>query len=69
MLDSTGNSYELHHIGQEANGTLVVLTQEEHDNIALHGFKSISEINRNEFAKQRKKLWKSIANMFENGEL
>ena len=69
MLDSTGNSYELHHIGQEANGTLAVLTQEEHDNIALHGFKSISEINRNEFAKQRKKLWKSIANMFENGEL
>ena len=69
MLDSAGNSYELHHIGQEANGTLAVLTQGEHDNIALHGFKSISEINRSEFAKQRKELWKSIAKMFENGEL
>ena len=68
-INKDGEVIELHHIGQEENGTLAVLTQEEHDNIALHGFKSISEIDRSEFAKQRKELWKSIAKMFENGEL
>ncbi len=69
MLDSAGNSYELHHIGQEANGTLAILTQEQHDNIVLHGFKTISEIDRTEFANVRKRLWKTIAQMLESGGL
>lgn len=66
-LDKNGKPYEIHHIGQNSNGTLAILTQTEHDNAALHGFKAISEINRDEFAKERKLLWKSIANLIDNG--
>ena len=60
-LDSMGNPYELHHIGQEADATLAMLTQSQHDNIALHGFKKISEIDRNAFAKQRRDFYKMLA--------
>lgn len=63
-LDENGLSYELHHIGQEANGTIAVLTQSQHDNIALHGFKDISVIDRNAFKQFRKKFWKEMAKMF-----
>jgi hypothetical protein len=68
-LDPDGNYYELHHIGQEADGTLAILTQSEHDNAVLHGFKSISEINRSIFAGQKKKFWMTMAQMLKNGEL
>ena len=62
-LDSLGNPYELHHIGQEADATLAMLTQSQHDNIALHGFKKISEIDRNAFAKQRRDFYKMMASL------
>lgn len=66
-LDSAGNSYELHHIGQEADATLAILTQSEHDSAALHGFKTISEIDRDTFAVQRKYFWKTMAQKLESG--
>ena len=59
-LDANGISFELHHIGQEADATLAILTQTEHDNAALHGFKAISEIERGAIAIQRKKFWKTM---------
>ena len=58
--DVNGNSYELHHIGQNKNGTLAILTKEQHDNAVLHGYKSISEIDRNLFAKEKIQIWKAI---------
>ena len=66
-LDSAGNSYELHHIGQEADATLAILTQAEHDNAALHGFKAISEIDRKAFGVQRSNFWKTMATVLESG--
>lgn len=68
-LDASGNSFELHHIGQEADATLAILTQAEHDNAALHGFKSISAIDRPEFAGQRYRFWKTMANLMESGAI
>jgi hypothetical protein len=68
-LDSAGNSYELHHIGQKADATLAILTQSEHDSASLHGFKTISEIDRNVFATQRKNFWKTMAQKLESGAI
>jgi hypothetical protein len=53
--DAAGNirTFEWHHIGQRANGTLALLTQSEHDNPALHGFLAQTEINRTVFAAER----------------
>ena len=64
-LDAGGNSYELHHIGQNVDGTLAVLTKAEHDNPALHGFKMVSEINRPEFDVIRRHFWKTMAKILE----
>lgn len=68
-LDPSGKSYELHHIGQEAGVTLAILTQAEHDNAALHGFKAISEIDRKAFAVQRSNFWKTMATVLESGAI
>jgi len=68
-LDDLGNSYELHHIGQNADGTLAILTKVEHDKPGLHGFKLVSEIDRKEFDKLRIALWKTIGKMVEEGAL
>ena len=66
-LDDAGMPYELHHIGQKADGTLAILTQAEHDSAFLHGFKAISEIDRKVFAKQRSNFWKTMATILESG--
>lgn len=63
-LDSTGTPLELHHIGQSSDATLITLTQAEHDNAALHGFKLTSEIDRPEFKKIREEFWKTVATIF-----
>lgn len=68
-LDENGMSYELHHVGQNANGTLAILSTEEHKNAVLHGYKAVSEIDRNAFAQERKQVWMSIANLIESGGL
>ena len=66
-LDPAGNPYQLHHIGQEANATLAMLTNEEHKNAALHLFKEISEIDRKLFDKQRAQFYKEFAKLLMNG--
>lgn len=68
-LDATGNSFELHHIGQNADATLAILTQSEHDSAVLHGFKAISEIDRTAFATQRSHFWKTMAKLLEEGAI
>lgn len=68
-LDTTGTPFELHHVGQKADATLSILTQAEHDNAALHGFKTISEINRTAFAQERKNFWIAMADLLERGLL
>ncbi len=68
-LDSAGNSFELHHIGQNSDAALAILTQSEHDSAALHGFKAISEIDRTAFATQRSRFWKTMAKMLESGAI
>lgn len=68
-LDIDGKKFELHHIGQKADGTLAILTQKEHDDIALHGFKAISEIDRTMFAAQRKQFWMTMAEIIESGAI
>lgn len=65
-IDKNGKSFELHHIGQEANGTLAILSTEEHDAAVLHGYKIVSEIDRNAFKKTREKFWKSLAQMYKD---
>lgn len=66
-IDSSGASYELHHIGQEARATLAMLTKSEHANAVLHGFKAISEIDRKLFDKQRAQFYKELAKLLMNG--
>lgn len=70
-VDAEGNvfKYELHHIGQESDATLAILTTAEHDNAALHGFKAISEINRPGFDGVRRNFWKTMAKMIEGGAI
>lgn len=55
-IDELGNTYEWHHIGQENNATLALLTQTEHDASSLHGFKVVSEIDRAAFNEYKKIL-------------
>lgn len=61
-LDITGRPFEWHHIGQNSDATLALLTAAEHDVGALHGFKTISEINRSSFDAYKKILNKNLAN-------
>lgn len=69
-IDKNGNSYELHHIGQENDATLAILTKAEHDEAALHGFKTVSEIDRKTFNNVTKpNFWKSLAKLYETSAI
>ena len=60
---ASGKPYELHHINQDPNGTLAVLTSKQHDDPTLHIAKD-SEIDRRAFDKIRKLFWESYAKGF-----
>lgn len=64
-LDPSGKAYELHHIGQHADSTLAILTQEEHrlgDSYKIwHELVGESEIDRIAFDKIRQAFWKNLA--------
>lgn len=63
-LDSDGNSYELHHVGQRKKGTLAILTQKEHDNPAIHGFLERTEVHHDgTWDAERRAFWKAFAAM------
>jgi hypothetical protein len=58
----TGKAYQLHHVGQKADGTLAVLTESQHqgNSAVLHIFGKDPEMNRSEFAKIRKEFWEYL---------
>lgn len=66
-LDPGGNAYELHHINQRADGTLAVLSMEEHrgKGVAriLNTAGKSSEIDRPAFETQKKQFWRDYASI------
>lgn len=63
-LDSkTEKAFQLHHVNQDPNGTLAILTEAEHqgNSAILNIFGKASEINRAEFDKIRRKFWIALA--------
>ena len=67
---ATGEAYELHHIGQKADGTLAVLTRDQHRKNAsiLNQPGKASEIDRSGFGNTRKEFWKYAGTyVFGNG--
>ena len=63
--DASGNSFELHHVGQKKDGTLAILTETEHDNPAIHGFLKRTEAHApgTNWDKERQDFWKAFAAM------
>jgi hypothetical protein len=59
----TGKVYQLHHINQDSNGTLAILTEAEHqgNSSILNIFGKESEIDRKAFEKIRQEFWKKYA--------
>jgi hypothetical protein len=69
-LDANGKPIELHHIGQKQDSPLAELTCTEHrsngnDNV-LHNKQKESEINREDFNKERQNHWKARAEQIES---
>lgn len=64
-LTESGETVELHHIGQKQDSPLAELTTQEHrgkgNDTILHDKQKDSEIDRGEFAKERKQHWESRA--------
>ena len=64
-LTKDGQEVELHHIGQKPDAPLAELTTQEHRGVGndtiLHDKNKESEIDRNEFEKERKDHWKDRA--------
>lgn len=66
-MDPTGKSYQLHHINQEIDGTLAILTEKEHlgNSLILNtaGKPGVhSKLSESVWKKQRNEFWKSFAN-------
>ena len=61
----TGLSYQLHHIGQQQNSTLAILTESEHmqhgNNQIWHLIGKATEIDRDAFSIQRSDFWIELA--------
>lgn len=68
-LGATGKSLELHPIGQEVDATLAIRTQTEHHNPDLHLFREISEIDREKFAIPKRRFWKDMVRLLQEGGL
>lgn len=67
---ATGKAYQLHHIGQKADGTLAVLTEDQHlgNSTILNIAGKTSEIDRSGFGNTRKEFWKYAGTyVFGNG--
>lgn len=60
---ATGKYYQLHHINQNADGTLAILTEAEHqgNTLILNKPGGAKEISEAAWAKQRKAYWKAFA--------
>ena len=55
-IDAAGKEFQWHHIGQNNNATLALLTSTEHSAGALHGFKVVSEIDRAAFNTYKREI-------------
>ena len=67
---ATGKAYQLHHIGQKADGTLAILTESQHqgNSAILNIVGKESEIDRTAFNATRKAFWEYLGNVvFANG--
>lgn len=68
-LDPTGTAYELHHIGQQANSTLAILTKAEHmqggNNVIWHEFGVEGVDHGAVWATQRSEFWTECANILQ----
>lgn len=67
---ATGKAYQLHHIGQKADGTLAVVTEAQHqgNSAILNIVGKESEIDRAGFATVRKEFWEYMGKVvFANG--
>ena len=64
---ATNLPYELHHIGQEMDSTLAILSKAEHmqggNNTIWHVLGEESKIDRQVFAKQKAAFWKAMASL------
>ena len=62
---ATGQAYQLHHIGQEMDSTLAILSGAEHmragNNQIWHEVTEATRIDRNVFRYQREDFWKSMS--------
>lgn len=63
-IDSSGKSYELHHIGQKADSPLAILTWDEHhakgNSRILHYAKEGKNVEDGLWAQQRHEFWAEI---------
>ena len=68
---TTGQAYQLHHIGQEMNSTLAILSEAEHmqggNNLIWHEVSEATRINRTVFRYQREDFWMSMSEILVNG--
>ena len=55
-IDASGQTFQWHHIGQNNDATLALLTANEHKDGALHGFKVLSEIDRKAFDEYKREV-------------
>lgn len=66
-LDSNGQAFELHHIGQRMDSPLAELTAEQHrgsgNDAVLHEKSVHSQIDRNAFQTERSDYWRARAEM------
>lgn len=71
-ITKDGEEVELHHIGQKQNSPLAELTMEQHRGVGndtiLHDKTKETEIDRNEFGKERCEHWKDRVGAMEGGE-
>lgn len=71
-LDADGKAYELHHLNQENEGTLAVLTQEQHRGKGpfnvLHDKWTDSAVGHGaDWAKAKKEFWQNLAELMKSG--
>lgn len=67
-LDKKGKPYQLHHIGQKSNGSLAILTEDEHlkNSKILHPIRKNSEVEHGSiWNTKRKDFWKSLAEIWD----
>lgn len=71
-ITKDGEEVELHHIGQKQNSPLAELTMEQHRGVGndtiLHDKTKETEIDRNEFRKERHEHWKDRMDAMEGGK-